>query len=229
MRLSTWRRWRLPGAGLAAAAVLALTVGFGGQRQVQYDAQPESIAHSKEMYIFGNVDSMVATSHLVVYGTVSAVGEGRFTGADEDGTTTSQIRLRSVTIDVQDVLHNPKLALVPPSIVLEEEGWDSQGRGYIVNGVAWSQVGDAGYFFLRRAVGNPNAYELTSSDGRVLSRNGALQPSNTDRDLAGQITAIQPDMFGVKVYNASQAYAAGTLGAAGAIGDQPESVEGPGE
>ncbi|MEV0805332.1 hypothetical protein [Micromonospora sp. NPDC050200] len=227
MRQTSGRRLRLVGIGLAAAAGLALTVGFGGEREVQYDAQPESVAHSKEMYFFSSVDSMVATSHLVVYGTVSAVGEGRFTGADEDGSTTSQVRLRNATITISDVLHNPKLKPIPPSITLEEEGWDSQGRGYIVNGVAWSEVGDTGYFFLRHSFGT-DTYTLTSSDGRVLSKDGALVPSNTERQLAGQITAIQPDMFSVHVYNASQDYAAGLLGSADTVDSQPDSTEGPG-
>ncbi|MEV4417646.1 hypothetical protein [Catellatospora sp. NPDC049609] len=229
MRQRDRRRLRLAGIGLAAAVATALTLGFGGDPQIRYDEAPESVAHGKEMFSFSTVDSLLATSHLVVYGTVSAVGEGRFTGADEDGSTTSQIRLRNVTITVDDVLHNPKNTLIPPSILLEEEGWDSLGRGYLLNGVAWSQVGDTGYFFLRRAVGNANAYELTSSDGRVLSVNGALQPSNTEHELAGRITAIQPAMFPVTLYNASQAYAAGTLGAAGPAGSAPDSTTGEGE
>ncbi|MEV0458767.1 hypothetical protein [Catellatospora methionotrophica] len=230
MRQTDRRRTRLAGLGLAAAAVLALSVGFGGGDEVRYDAQPESSAHSKEMYLFSSVDSMVATSHLVVSGTVTAVGEGRFTGADEDGSTASQVRLRSVTIAVDSVLHNPKLALVPPLITLEEEGWDALGRGYTVNGVAWSNVGDTGYFFLRRSAGgDANTYVLTSSDGRVLNRGGVLSPSNSERELAGQITAIGSGMFGITVYNASQAYTAGTLPAAASVGDQPESPEGPGE
>lgn len=226
MRSSPRRRWRLAGLGLTAAAALALTVAFGGEPAITYDERPESVAHSKEMYTFDTVDSMVATSHLVVFGEVSAVGEGRFTGADEDGSTVPQIRLRNVTITVHDVLHNPKNALIPPSITLEEEGWDSQGRGYLVNGVAWSEVGDTGYFFLRRSVGNADAYTLTSSDGRVLSEGGVLVPSNAERELAGQITATQPDMFSIDVFNASQAYAAGTLPAAGPVGEQPDSTVG---
>ncbi|MEU5943394.1 hypothetical protein ABZ807_30490 [Micromonospora sp. NPDC047548] len=227
MRKMSGRWLRLAGIGLATAAVLALTVGFGGEREVQYDAQPESVAHSKEMYYFSSVDSMVATSHLVVYGTVSAVGEGRFTGADEDGSTTSQIRLRNVTIAISDVLHNPKLKPIPPSITLEEEGWDSQGRGYIVNGVAWSEVGDTGYFFLQHSFGT-NTYSLTSSDGRVLSKDGALVPSNIERELAGQITTTQPDMFVLDVYKASQDYASGLLGSSDTVGSQPDSTEGAG-
>jgi hypothetical protein len=213
---------------LVALAALALTVGFSGT-SVRYDEQPEGTAEGKEPYHFTSVESMTATSHLVIYGEVTATAQGRFTGVDEDPAAVGgQVRLRNVTITVWDVLHNPKNALIPPSITLEEEGWDEQGNGYITNNVAWSQVGDTGYFFLRKAIGT-NVYQLASSDGRALVVNDTLQPSNPENDLANQIATMGPISFEMTVSQASQQYAAGQLSPATETADQPLTETGSGE
>jgi hypothetical protein len=214
------RRLWLAGASFVALTALAVTVGLNGTG-VRYDAQPEGTADGREIYHFTDVASMTATSNLVVYGDVVSVDQGRLTGGEDDGAAVGgEIRLRSVTITVYSVLHNPKNLLVPPSIILEEEGWDDEGRGYITNNVAWSQVGDSGYFFLRKSVG-ANTYRLTSSDGRALIVNDSLQPSNPENELAGQIAGMQPTALNAAVQQASQQYATGQLGASLETADNP--------
>ena len=227
------RRLGLAAAGAVAGAAIVPAVGVGrADPGVRYDAHPEALAFGKEMYEFDSVEKMTATSHLVVRGTVTAVETGRLAGVDEDPEAVGgDIRLRKVTIGELDVLHNPKNLLVPPSITLEEVGWDEEGRGYIVNNVAWSEVGDTGYFFLRRAAGttDPNTYQLVSSDGRALVVDGALRPSNAENELAASIITMVPGFLNNTVVAASGQVAAGTLSESVPTGDLPQPPEESGE
>lgn len=231
------RRPGLRRLGLAAAAVAvaAIVTAVGAGRAdpgVHYDAHPEALAFGKEMYEFDTVEKMTATSHLVVFGTVTAVETGRLAGADEDPEEAGgDIRLRKVTIGQLDVLHNSKNLIIPPSITLEEEGWDEEGRGYIVNNVEWSEVGDTGYFFLRRAAGisDPYTYQLVSSDGRALVVDGSLRPSNAENELAGTITTMMPSFLNNTVVAASGQVAAGMLSESVPTGDLPQPPEESGE
>ncbi|MFR9777595.1 hypothetical protein ACL02O_16260 [Micromonospora sp. MS34] len=224
-RRSGPRRWGLAAAGLLMAAGLVATVAVGRTDSgVRLDARPESLAFGKEVYHFDTVAQMTATSHLVVYGTVTAAEPGRVASVDEDPAAVGgDVQLRTVTIDVWDVLHNPKSMLVPPTITLEEEGWDEQGRGYIANNVVWSEVGDTGYFFLRRSYGvsDPYTFQLASSDGRALVADGALEPSNPENELAASISGMTAGLLDQAVVSASAAVAAGTLTASAPTADQP--------
>lgn len=224
-RIRRPRRWGLAAAGAAVAAALVATVSIGhADTGVRLDARPESLAFGKEVYHFDTVAEMTATSQLVVQGTVTAVGPGRLTGLDEDPAAVGGgVRLRNVTIEVWDVLHNPKNMLVPPTITLEEEGWDENGNGYIANNVAWSEVGDSGYFFLRRSYGSgdPHTFQLASSDGRALMADGVLEPSNPENDLATSISGMTVTQFDQTVVSASAAVTAGTLTASAPTADQP--------
>ncbi|MFE9689336.1 hypothetical protein [Micromonospora sp. NPDC005806] len=219
------RRLGLAAAGAVALAGLVATVAVRhADTGVRLDARPESLAFGKEVYHFDTVAQMTATSHLVVYGSVSAVEPGRIASVDEDPAAVGgDIRLRNVTITVWDVLHNPKNMLVPPTITLEEEGWDEEGRGYLSNNVAWSEVGDSGYFFLRRDldVSDPHTFLLASSDGRALEANGVLEPSNPQNELAGSISGMTAGLFNQTVTEASAAVAAGTLTASAPTANQP--------
>ncbi|MFG2070952.1 hypothetical protein ACGFKZ_29230 [Micromonospora tulbaghiae] len=227
------RRLGLTAAGAVAVAALVAAVGVGrADPGVRYDTQPEALAFGKEMYDFQTVEQMTATSHLVVFGTVTSVEPGRLASADEDPAAVGgDIRLRTVTINQYDVLHNPKNLIIPPSITLEEEGWDEEGRGYISNNVAWSAVGDTGYFFLRRAVGtsNPYTYQLASSDGRPLVVDGALRPSNAENELATSITTMAPSFLNNTVVAASGQVAAGTLTESMPTAELPQPPEESGE
>ncbi|MFG2052762.1 hypothetical protein ACGFI9_01905 [Micromonospora sp. NPDC048930] len=219
------RRWGLAAAAALVAAGLVATVSVGhADTGVRLDARPESLAFGKEVYHFDTVAQMTATSHLVVYGTVTAVEPGRTASVDEDPAAVGgDTRLRNVTIEVWDVLHNPKNMLVPPTVTLEEEGWDEEGRGYISNNVTWSEVGDAGYFFLRRDldVSDPHTFLLASSDGRALEANGVLEPSNPENELATSISGMTAGLFYETVTDASAAVAAGTLTASAPTANQP--------
>ncbi|SCG45406.1 hypothetical protein [Micromonospora halophytica] len=227
------RRLGLAAAGAVAVTALVASVGVGNaDTGVRYDARPEGLAFGKEAYHFDTVEQMTATSHLVVLGTVLSAAPGRLGSVDEDPAAVGgDIRLRTVTLDVVDVLHNPKNLLVPPRITLEEEGWDEEGRGYVANNVAWSEVGDTGYFFLRRAAGvtDPHTFQLASSDGRALVVDGALKPSNPENDLATSISTMAPSFLNNSVVVASGQVAAGTLTPSVPTGDLPLPPEESGE
>ncbi|MFJ6194603.1 hypothetical protein [Micromonospora sp. NPDC092111] len=227
------RRLGLAAAGAVAVTALVAAVGVGrADSGVRYDSRPEALAFGKEVYHFDTVGQMTATSHLVVLGTVSSAVPGRLGSVDEDPAAVGgDIRLRAVTIDVSDVLHNPKNLIIPARITLEEEGWDEEGRGYVSNNVAWSEVGDTGYFFLRRSggVSDPYTYQLASSDGRALVVDGALRPSNADNDLATSITTMGPTFLNNTVVAASGQVAAGTLTESMPTAELPQPPEGDGE
>ncbi|MEH1166649.1 hypothetical protein V6V47_14815 [Micromonospora sp. CPCC 205539] len=227
------RRLGLVAAGAVAVTALVAAVGVGrADPGVRYDAHPESLAFGKEMYEFQTVEQMTATSHLVVYGTVTAAVPGRLGSVDEDPAAVGgDIRLRTVTIDVSDTLHNPKRLIFPRMITLEEEGWDEEGRGYVSNNVAWSQVGDSGYFFLRRSAGtsDPYTYQLASSDGRALVVDGFLRPSNAETELATSVTAMLPGTLNNRIVAASGQVAAGTLTESIPTAELPQPPEGSGE
>lgn len=195
------------GTALAVAALTAaVSFAAGGP---QLDRLPEENAHAKEVYSFDDVATMTATSHLVVLGTVVSVGPGRIVGEEADGA----IQLRSVGIEVLDFLHQRKTTILPRLLTIEEEGWDAQGRGYTVNGVEWSQVGDYGYFFLRKSDG-VNTYQLVSSQGRALVVDGVLHASAHHTPLAAVIEATSSSTMQATVQAASADYAAGLITAA---------------
>ncbi|MET8119302.1 hypothetical protein [Micromonospora sp. NPDC005189] len=227
------RRLGLTAAGAVAVAALVAAVGVGrADPGVRYDAHPEALAFGKEMYDFQTIEQMTATSQLVVFGTVTSVQPGRMASTDEDPAAVGgDIRLRTVTISRSDILHNPKNLIIPASITLEEEGWDEEGRGYLSNNVAWSEVGDTGYFFLRRAAGvsDPYTYQLASSDGRALVVDGALRPSNVETELATSITTMVPSFLNNTVVAASGQVAAGTLTESIPTADLPLPPEESGE
>lgn len=153
-------------AVLLIAAVSGLVLWRVGGSSGELADAPSSVAEAREVEYFDDVSSMTKSSDLVVVGSVSEVSPGRVLGSEDEG---DQFQLRSVTLVVEQVLAGGG---VKPGegLVLEEEGWDPEsGEGYIVNGVAWSQVDDSGVYFLHlKTDPGPPRYRLVSSDGRVV-------------------------------------------------------------
>lgn len=156
---------RLVLAVLVFAAIGGLALWRLGGPAEGLAAAPSSAVESRELEHFEDVSSMTKGSDLVILGTVSDVSPGRVLGSEDEG---GRIQLRSVVVDVEQVLAGNG---VKPgeSLVLEEEGWDpTSGKGYVVNGVTWSQVDDSGVYFLHlKSDPGPPRYRLISSDGRV--------------------------------------------------------------
>jgi hypothetical protein len=112
----------------------------------------------KEVFGFGSLPQMVATSDLVVRGTVRKVEPGRVVGEGD-----ASIQFAQVTLAVDRVLFGQFDAT---RVVLEEYGLE---RGHP------SKVDDAGVYFLRRKTDAPDFYRLVNSQARFLDNgNGGL-------------------------------------------------------
>lgn len=115
---------------------------------------------------------MVATSGLVVEGTVQQVEPGRIVGEGD-----ASIQFAQVTLSVDRVLFGRKDA---DNVVLEEYGLE---RGHP------SRVGDHGVYFLHRKTDAPTFHRLVNSQGRFLDdgRGGLVVPN----DEADRVKAIE--------------------------------------
>jgi hypothetical protein len=112
-----------------------------------------------EPVTFDSLAAMAAASEVVVRAVVVAVGPGP--AAEPDGGPA--FRLRSVTVKPREIV---KGAPATDLVRFAEPGYTSDGVGFTLNGVAWSRVGDEGWFFL---VGSDDSWmRLVSSYGRLL-------------------------------------------------------------
>ncbi|MFJ2646556.1 hypothetical protein ACIO1C_07505 [Streptomyces sp. NPDC087420] len=157
-------KWKIAVAVAVATAVIGGTAwaGGGGEPTRQRDTQAERIVHGRETLVFKNVEQLVGSSRYVIKATVTDIQPGRSVGSVEEGGVE---QARDVTLRV-DVKFG-KITL-PATIVLEEWGWDETGAGYQVENVAWSKVGDKGFYFLKRSDDVPNRFRLMNTQGRAL-------------------------------------------------------------
>lgn len=104
-----------------------------------------------QVFYFASLPQMVATSDLIVVGTVQTVEPGRVLGEDE-----AAIQFVQITLSVDQVLLGQFDA---KSVVLEEFG---------LEGNQPSQVGDHGVYFLHQKTDAPEFYRLINTQGRFL-------------------------------------------------------------
>jgi hypothetical protein len=116
-----------------------------------------------EVVIFENLPQMVASSDLVIEGTVQEVEPGRVLGEGD-----AAIQFAQVTLSVDRLLFGRMDAA---DIVVEEYGLE---RGHP------SRVGDHGVYFLHQKTDAPAFHRLVSSQGRFLDdgRSGLVAPNH---------------------------------------------------
>ncbi|MFG3287905.1 hypothetical protein ACGF3G_03715 [Streptomyces sp. NPDC048179] len=172
--------------GAAAAGVLvgilATSVQSAEGAAAHRDARPERIVHGREDFSFTTVNSLVGTAPVIVRGTVLSAAAGRTVGGEEDG---GADQARNVTLRVDAVMKSGGYS-VPATLVLEEWGWDSAGNAYQQGNLAWSEVGDTGYYFLDKDV-MLTTWRLVSTQGRVLNKSGVVHSS---ADPSGPLYAL---------------------------------------
>ena len=111
-----------------------------------------------QLYYFASLPEMVATSDLVITGTVQTTEPGRVMG-EGDGA----IQFVEVTVIVNRVLFGE---IDSSTVVLEESGLE---HGHP------SQVDDLGVYFLHQKADAPQFFRLVNSQGRFLDdTNGKL-------------------------------------------------------
>lgn len=162
----------------ATAAAAAVVVSFWAQRERTHElaTSPSTVAEAREADYFDDVQSLATAADLVVVGTVTGINPGRVVGPPDEG---DQIRFRAVRVRVDRVLRGSVAAGRGKSITIEEEGWTvDDGKGYLVNGVAWSERGDTGVYFLHlKTDPGPPRYRLVASTGRVLAHGHGVEAS----------------------------------------------------
>lgn len=161
-------------AGVLGTVLLVRDDGGSG------DAEPEALAVDAEsVYQFASLEEMVDAGDAVVVGTVTSVERGRLVGEPDDGGVVS----RTVAIDVDEVLAGD----AGTTILMEEEGWLPDGTPLIVNGVAPSEAGDHGMYFLD-AVADPERpfYVVINSQGRFLADGEGTLTGGDQRDVLVQ-------------------------------------------
>ena len=117
-----------------------------------------SVIPMKQLYFFSSLPQMVATSDLVITGTVRKTEPGRVMG-EGDGA----MQFGQVTLSVDRLLFGE---IETSTVVIEESGLE---HGHP------SQVGDHGLYFLHQKADAPQFFRLVNSQGRFLDdRNGRL-------------------------------------------------------
>jgi hypothetical protein len=124
------------------------------------------VSAMKEGFSFESLPQMVATSDLVIEGTIQEVEPGRVVG---DGD--AAIRFTQVTVSVDRVLFRRMEAA---KVELEEYGLEFGHP---------SRVGDHGVYFLHQKTDAPAFYRLVNSQGRFLDDGkGGLVAPNDEAD-----------------------------------------------
>ncbi|MCX4974459.1 hypothetical protein [Streptomyces sp. NBC_00620] len=189
--------WRTAAAVAAASAVIGVGAwsAFGEESPgSRLDARAERIMHGRETIEFANLEQLVGSTPYIVKATVTDIQPGRSTG-DEDSGGVEQAR--DVTLSVET---SYKKALLPSTLVVEEWGWDEDGAGYQVENVAWSKIGDEGYYFLTRST-TAGHYKLVNTQGRALeTSDGFLKLSaDPESELTAAIGWMDSLDFGLQI------------------------------
>ncbi|MFI5756778.1 hypothetical protein [Streptomyces sp. NPDC051569] len=190
--------WKAAVAAAVAGAVIgggAWVVSGGESAAPRLDAQAVRIMHGRETRVFKNLEQLVGSTPYIIEGTVTGIQPGRSTGSAEDGGID---QARDVTLSV-DVKYG-KIVL-PSTLVVEEWGWDEEGAGYQVENVAWSKVGDKGFYFLIRSQEAGGRYRLINTQGRALKMSDESLDLSADPDseLSAGISWMDSFEFGQKI------------------------------
>jgi hypothetical protein len=149
----------------------------------------------KEVFSFESLPQMVATSDLVIEGTVQEVEPGRVVGEGD-----ASIQFAQVTVSVDRVVFGRMDAA---SVVLEEYGLQ---LGHP------SRVGDHGVYFLHQKADAPAFHRLVNSQGRFLDDGkGGLVAPNDEADWVKAIEGESLSQLESDVEAAARAAAEGRV------------------
>ncbi|CUR57447.1 exported hypothetical protein [metagenome] len=165
--------------GLAAALLLAVVMSawvWGRPGSSRYSETPERSVDGREIW-YDNPQAIAKSSDLVVRARVTATSKGRTYSEGQGDEYTS----RYVDLEILETFKGAEV--FGSSIRMEEEGWDAEGVGYVVNGLQWSHVGEEGYYFLSPLDGG--TYGQRGSFGRILTTGEEVGPSGHEPDRAG--------------------------------------------
>jgi hypothetical protein len=146
MDLERRRRPKLLLAVTAGVVMLLATVGIYTTWNRQRLSPPQTYSEGSSRWHFDDLRDMVATSNLIVLGTVTAVERD---GVSDQGDVIKTTRLLHVTVDKR--LFG---TLTSDSVVVEDPGWEKAGGREVpwrVRGMIRLEVGDRAILFLHKA------------------------------------------------------------------------------
>jgi hypothetical protein len=143
---------------------------------------------STSQFAFTSLVDMAAASDLVIEGVVTSTEKGRVVGAPTNDDASAGIVTRTVLIDVERVLGNGEINTLAggtvDSVVVEEEGWLTDGTAIQVDDLRPSEVGMRGVWFLDRIEGEEAPrYLVINSQGRLLDAGGVVEGGLADDSL----------------------------------------------
>lgn len=155
-----------------------LTTGCGSRTE-----RPESVAVATRPpgYIFKSLPKLVATSEIVVIGTVKSAGRGERVVPDDT------LYYRDVVVDVQRQFYGEP---VESNIFFHQDGYEGD-TPFEISGVPWVYQGDRVILFLADPPGPPsNHYNIIAPPGLlIVGDDGTITTEATDpvaRSLNGQ-------------------------------------------
>jgi len=139
--------------------------------------------------VHGSLRELIEASELIVRGRVVATSRGRMIG-----TARAAVESRWVTVEVDGVLRGE---VTTPTVLVEEEGWLSDGTPIVVDGLAPSVEGLEAIWFLA-AIPDPElpGYFVVNHQGRyVIGAEGALTGAERDDALIAEIERLTVDQL----------------------------------
>ena len=189
-------RARLLHAALVVIA-FASAITFAIVRSTEDPTRSDVVVHTAGPKI-GSLDELVDNSEVVVIARAVAVTDGRVFASDP---ASEGVRSHLVRLEIGAVLAG---SAPSPTLTLEEEASNSDGRMLLIDGLRPTQSGDQGFFFLTP---NPDPslpyFATVSTLGRYLRSNtkrGADQLIGA-RD-AGPLAATIAEMGGRRLTDA---------------------------
>ena len=169
-----------------SAGLLVMAAACGNDTEDTQSTATTMLAPASELHDFQNLEDMVATSTAVIEGEVVAVEPGRKVGGEHG------IQFEQATILVHQVLAG---SVTSESIVLEIEGWDSDGDRVVhPYALAPNREGDRGVYFVwqkREPTAEPR-YRLINSQGRFLEAAPGVAVASRHDALTERLAAMGP-------------------------------------
>ena len=177
---------------LVAGLVYAAQAGDDGpasQASPTTTLAPDAVEVTSDAPAYASLQELVDASDLIVRGRITGAERGRWFGNPGAG----RIQSRLLTLDVEDVLAGkPKGEL--SSLLVEEEGWTSDGEPLVIDGAVPSQEGDEGIWFLVDAGDETTgSWIVVNSQGRYLvdpDGTTGLVGAKGDDPLVAQLSAL---------------------------------------
>ena len=168
------------------AGLLVMAAACGNDTEDPATQATTLLAPPSELHDFQSLEDMVATSTAVIEGEVVAVEPGRKVGGEHG------IQFEQATILVHRVLAG---TVASDSIVLELEGWDSDGNRVVLPyELAPNREGDRGVYFVwqkREPTPEPR-YRLVNSQGRFLEAAPGVAVASRHDALTARLAAMGP-------------------------------------